>query len=76
MFYRKDKTLEPIKFNGERSVNGIINWIKDKTQYDWIQPENIKEVTKEEEDEYLEKLREEMGGEGGDHNYGEELQPG
>jgi len=30
-FWKKDKTLEPLDFKGNRNVDGIISWIKDNT---------------------------------------------
>jgi protein disulfide-isomerase A1 len=38
LWYPKDKTAEPIKFNGERDTEGIIDWIKDHTQHEWVEP--------------------------------------
>lgn len=37
LWYPKDKTAEPIKYNGERDTEGIIDWIKDHTQHDWVE---------------------------------------
>lgn len=35
-FWGKDKTQPPIDFNGERSADGIIQWLKDHTEYEWV----------------------------------------
>ncbi len=37
-FWRKDKSAIPIDFNGERTTEGIIDWIKDHTEYEWVEP--------------------------------------
>jgi protein disulfide-isomerase A1 len=37
-FYRKDKEAEPLEFNGGRDAEGIINWIKENTEYPWVEP--------------------------------------
>lgn len=36
-FWGKDKTQAPIDFNGERSADGIIQWLKDHTSYEWVE---------------------------------------
>ena len=36
-FWGKDKSQPPIDFNGERSADGIIQWLKDHTSYEWIE---------------------------------------
>ena len=36
-FWGKDKTQAPIDFNGERSADGIIQWLKDHTNYEWVE---------------------------------------
>lgn len=38
-WYGKDKSAEPITFNGGRDKNGIIDWIKDHTEYEWTEPQ-------------------------------------
>lgn len=35
-FWGKDKSQPPIDFNGERSAEGIIQWLKDHTSYEWV----------------------------------------
>jgi len=35
-FYKKDKKAAPIDFKEDRTVEGIINFIKKNTKYDWI----------------------------------------
>jgi protein disulfide isomerase len=37
-FWGKDKTQEPIDFNGERNAEGIVQWLKEHTQYEWVEP--------------------------------------
>jgi protein disulfide isomerase len=36
-FWGKDKTAEPIEYNGGRDADGIISWLKDHTEYDWVE---------------------------------------
>lgn len=38
LWYPKDKSAEPVKFSGERDTQGIIDWIKDHTQHEWVEP--------------------------------------
>lgn len=35
-FFGKDKTAEPVDFTGERTAEGILNWLKEHTEYDWV----------------------------------------
>lgn len=35
-FWGKDKSQAPIDYNGERTADGIIQWLKDHTSYEWI----------------------------------------
>ena len=35
-FWGKDKSQPPIDYNGERTADGIISWIKDHTEYEWV----------------------------------------
>lgn len=35
-FWGKDKTKPPVDFNGEKTADGIIQWLKDHTEYDWM----------------------------------------
>jgi protein disulfide isomerase len=35
-FWGKDKTAEPIEYNGGRDADGIIAWLKEHTQYEWV----------------------------------------
>lgn len=37
-FYRKDKSAIPLNFNGERTASGIVQWIKEHTEYEWVAP--------------------------------------
>lgn len=36
-FWGKDKS-NPIEYNGGRDAQGIIQWIKEHTQYEWVEP--------------------------------------
>ena len=50
-FWRRDKSQQPIDFNGERTADGIVQWIKEHTEYDWIPPaEDVGESSGVEED--------------------------
>lgn len=42
-FFGKDKSAEPIEYNGGRDADGIIQWLKEHTQYDWVEPEGQEE---------------------------------
>lgn len=44
LWYPKDKTAEPVKYNGERDTQGIIDWIKDHTQHEWVEASPAQEV--------------------------------
>ena len=35
-FWGKDKSAEPIEYNGGRDADGIISWLKEHTQYEWV----------------------------------------
>ena len=37
LWYGKNKSDEPVKFAGGRDKTGIIDWIKDHTEYDWVE---------------------------------------
>lgn len=37
-FYGKDKSQPPIDYNGGRDTDGIISWLKEHTEYDWVEP--------------------------------------
>jgi protein disulfide-isomerase A1 len=37
-FYGKDKSQPPIEYNGGRDADGIITWLKEHTEYDWVEP--------------------------------------
>jgi protein disulfide isomerase len=41
-WWGKDKSVEPVEYNGGRDAEGIISWIKDHTEYDWVEPEGEK----------------------------------
>lgn len=49
LWYGKDKSVEPVKFNGGREKDGIVDWIKDHTEYEWNQP--VEEVEEQPEEE-------------------------
>lgn len=38
-WWGKDKSAEPVEFNGGRDAEGILSWIKDHTEYDWVEAE-------------------------------------
>ena len=38
-FYGKDKSQAPIDYNGGRDADGIISWLKEHTEYEWVEPE-------------------------------------
>lgn len=38
-FWRKDKSAHPLEFNGERTAEGIVQWLKEHTEYEWFGPE-------------------------------------
>jgi len=46
-FYGKDKSQAPIDYSGGRDTEGIISWLKDHTEYEWVEPEATKETTTE-----------------------------
>lgn len=35
-FWKKDKLATPLNFNGERTADGIVAWIKEHTEYEWV----------------------------------------
>lgn len=37
-FWGKDKSVAPIEYNGGRDTEGIIQWLKEHTQYEWVEP--------------------------------------
>jgi protein disulfide-isomerase A1 len=53
-FWGKDKTADPIDYNGGRDAEGIVQWLKEHTQYEWVEPETEQgEEVEEEVDETL-----------------------
>lgn len=36
-WWRKDKSQGPIDYNGGRNAEGIINWIREHTEYPWVE---------------------------------------
>lgn len=51
-FWGKDKSQPPIDYNGGRTADGIIQWLKEHTQYEWVE-EAEKESTETAEPEEL-----------------------
>jgi len=47
LWYSKDKSAEPIPFNGERDTQGIIDWIRDHSQHEWVEPAEEKKNDEE-----------------------------
>jgi protein disulfide-isomerase A1 len=43
LWYSKNKSAEPISFNGERDKQGIIDWIRDHTEHEWSEPVEAEE---------------------------------
>lgn len=37
-FFGKDKSQAPVEYNGGRDAEGIINWLKEHTEYEWVEP--------------------------------------
>ena len=37
-WYAKDKNVAPVTFNGQRDKEGILAFIKDHTEYEWVEP--------------------------------------
>lgn len=37
-FWGKDKSVDPIDYNGGRDTEGLIQWLKEHTQYEWVEP--------------------------------------
>lgn len=48
-WYGKDKSVGPIQYNGGRDKAGIITWIKEHTEHEWVEPESESEEKGEEE---------------------------
>ena len=36
-FYKKDKSVEAIEYGGARDADGIVNWLKENTEYEWVE---------------------------------------
>ena len=36
-FWGKDKSAAPVDYNGGRDADGLIQWLKEHTQYDWVE---------------------------------------
>ena len=45
-FWGKDKSKAPIDYTGDRTADGIIAWMKEHTEYEWVETET-KENTEE-----------------------------
>jgi len=39
IWWRKDKSLGPVDFKGRRDTEGLINWVKENTEYPWVESE-------------------------------------
>lgn len=50
-FWRKDKSAQPLEFNGERNADGIIQWLKEHTEYEWVETEAAAEEESSTEEE-------------------------
>ena len=37
-WFGKDKSVGPIKFDGGRDKAGILDWIKDHSEHEWVEP--------------------------------------
>lgn len=40
-FWGKDKSQPPIDYNGARTADGIIEWLKEHTQYEWVEEAQV-----------------------------------
>ena len=38
IFWPKDKSANPIVYEGERTADDFEAWLKDHTEYEWIEP--------------------------------------
>ena len=52
-FWGKDKSVAPIEYNGGRDADGIIQWLKEHTQHEWVEEEVAAAPEGEEVDETL-----------------------
>ena len=37
LWYGKDKSVKPLTFDGGRDKTGILDWIKDHSEYEWVE---------------------------------------
>lgn len=52
-FWGKDKSVEPIEYNGGRDADGLIQWLREHTEYDWVEEAQAEEPATEGADETL-----------------------
>ena len=48
LWYGKDKSAEPTQYNGGREKDGILTWLKDHTEYEWVEPQQAEAAPEEE----------------------------
>ena len=53
-FWGKDKSAAPIDFNGGRDTDGIVQWLKEHSEYDWVEPVAATEDSEEPAEEVKE----------------------
>jgi protein disulfide isomerase len=43
-FWGKDKSLPPVDYDGGRDTEGLLAWLKEHTQYEWVEPAQSESV--------------------------------